>query len=173
MKKLRHMILLLALLFVVAGAVKAEAYTIRVNRDQNIVNVYDWKGKVVKKMWCSCGLSSTPTVKGTFRTTDKYRWHQLMGGVWGQYCTRIYGGYLFHSVLYRKPDRNTLIPSSYNNIGGNASHGCIRLRVKDAKWIYQNCSSGTKVIIGEKKWLKAPSGFRKISYKSKKDPTDK
>ena len=31
------------------------------------------------------------------------------------------------------------------NFGTAASMGCIRMTVKDAKWIYENCKSGTTV----------------------------
>lgn len=31
------------------------------------------------------------------------------------------------------------------NYGTSASMGCIRLTVEDAKWIYDNCKSGTTV----------------------------
>jgi len=31
------------------------------------------------------------------------------------------------------------------NFGTSASMGCIRLTVEDAKWIYDNCKSGTTV----------------------------
>ncbi|MGX8706824.1 MAG: L,D-transpeptidase [bacterium] len=33
------------------------------------------------------------------------------------------------------------------NLGSNVSHGCIRLSVEDAEWIYQNCTPGMTVII--------------------------
>lgn len=61
-----------------------------------------------------------------------------MGGyVWGQYCTRINGSYLFHSVTYRSENNPaTLVTSAYNNLGKAASHGCVRLQVIDAKLIY-------------------------------------
>ena len=37
--------------------------------------------------------------------------------------------------------------SSYRALGSRASHGCIRLTVADAKWIYDNCGEGTVVHI--------------------------
>ena len=33
----------------------------------------------------------------------------------------------------------------YDKLGQEASLGCIRLTVKDAKWIFDNCNAGTKV----------------------------
>lgn len=38
---------------------------------------------------------------------------------------------------------------SYTGLGKRASHGCIRLMVDDAKWIYDNCGKGTEVVIYE------------------------
>lgn len=79
-------------------------YYIKINRQQNCVTVYalDSKGKYtkpVKAFACSVGVNNaTPT--GTFSIPAKYRWHTLMGGVYGQYCSRIHGGVLFHSVFY-------------------------------------------------------------------------
>jgi murein L,D-transpeptidase YcbB/YkuD len=39
--------------------------------------------------------------------------------------------------------------SSYKKLGQRASHGCIRLAVWDAKWIYDNVGAGTVVSIVE------------------------
>ena len=50
-------------------------------------------------------------------------------------------------MLYDEPDTSTLRYGSVWALGQKASHGCIRLRVEDAKWIYQNCESGTVVVI--------------------------
>ena len=50
---------------------------------------------------------------------------------------------LFHSVLYTAAKKGPT-SSSVNALGSKASHGCVRLRVDDAKWIAQNCPAGTK-----------------------------
>lgn len=70
-----------------------------------------------------------------------------MGPSYGQYCTRIVGGVLFHSVAGYNMTSYNLKASDYNKLGSPASHGCVRLCVRDAKWIYDNCSSGTMVTI--------------------------
>ena len=130
-------------------------YYIKINRQQNCVTVYalDSKGKYtkpVKAFACSVGVNNaTPT--GTFSIPAKYRWHTLMGGVYGQYCSRIHGGVLFHSVFYSSQDPSRLAYNSYNRLGQTASHGCVRLNVEDAKWIYDNCPVGTKVTIYDSK----------------------
>ncbi len=128
-------------------------YYIKVNKKQNTITIYekDDKGKYtvpVKAMTCSVG-NATPL--GVYKTPIKYRWKLLMDDVWGQYSTRIVGGILFHSVWYYEMDASTLSAKQYNKLGTTASHGCVRLTVIDAKWIYDNCPIGTTVEIYEGK----------------------
>ncbi len=126
-------------------------YYIKVNRQANCVTVYtyDDNGEYtvpVKAMVCSTGRNKgTPT--GVFRTQAKYTWRTLYGNVYGQYSTRINGNVLFHSVPYRKTQKDTLITKYYNQLGTAASAGCVRLTCADAKWIYDNCALGTTVEI--------------------------
>ena len=131
---------------------KQSSYYIKVNRKTCSVTVYAKDGSngyiiPVKRFACSVGLPSTPTPTGTYYTPAKYRWHTLMGPSYGQYCTRITGSILFHSVAgYNKTSYN-IKASDYNKLGQPASHGCVRLNVRDAKWIYDNCALKTKVTI--------------------------
>ena len=153
----------------------ASTYTIYVNRSSNIVNVVNSRtGKLVRAMYCSTGRDYR-TIRGTYNTVSKMRWHALNHGVWGQYCTRIHGSYLFHSVWYYSTNKTKMSTAEYNKLGSQASAGCIRLAVVDAKWIYDHCRVGTKVVIGESRKLKAPTRkLLKISTKSRTgwDPTD-
>jgi len=50
-------------------------------------------------------------------------------------------------VIYGQPKESSLQRSSVSNLGRRASHGCIRLTVDNAKWIYSNCPVGTTVVI--------------------------
>ena len=45
--------------------------------------------------------------------------------------------------------------NSYRNLGRATSHGCVRLTVPDAKWIYENIAPGTKIIVRKKERNKA------------------
>ena len=151
---------------------RQSSYYIKVNRTACTVTVYAKDGNngyiiPVKRFACSVGLPSTPTPTGTFYTSNKYRWHTLMGPSYGQYCTRIVGGILFHSVAGRNMTSYNLNARDYNKLGSPASHGCVRLCVRDAKWIYDNCPSGTKVTIydssnpgplGKPATIKIPAG---------------
>lgn len=128
---------------------KQSSYVIKVNKRKNTVTVYAKDGKngyiiPVKSFICSTG-AATPI--GTFKTPQKLRWHTLDGPSYGQWCTRITGSILFHSVWYYQPKNTTLSVAQYNKLGTQASHGCVRLTAGDAKWIYDNCKLKTKVII--------------------------
>ncbi|NLP33831.1 MAG: L,D-transpeptidase family protein [Clostridiales bacterium] len=188
---LRLFVLMISLLVLLltTGAPKALAkkqedkypYLIKVNRVHNTITIYekdeDGQYKLpVKAMVCSVGLKGTETPKGTFRTQAKYRWKALMGDVWGQYSTRIVGGVLFHSVYYYEyKNPATLATKQYNKLGSAASHGCIRLTVEDAKWIYDNCPVGTTVVIYDDKESPGPLGkpkARKLASGIRWDPTD-
>lgn len=97
-----------------------------------------------------------------------------MGPSYGQYATKIVGGIYFHSVAgYNKTSYN-IYASDYNKLGKPASHGCIRLCVRDAKWIYDNCKIGTTVTIDDKsdgcKFAKPT--LKKIKSYQHYDPTD-
>ena len=56
---------------------------------------------------------------------------------------------MFHSVLYSTRSESSLKYSSVYNLGRKASHGCIRLSVEDAQWIFENCASRTIVVIDD------------------------
>ena len=104
---------------------------------------------MVKKMKCSTGRDATPTPKGTYTSTTGpgARWHYFKKfDCWAQYAYYIQGDIMFHSVLYNEKE-GRVTQSSVNNLGRKASHGCVRLSVEDAKWIYQNCTKGTTVVV--------------------------
>ncbi|USK93010.1 L,D-transpeptidase [Rossellomorea marisflavi] len=57
-----------------------------------------------------------------------------------------HGEYLFHSVPMDAG--REVIESEAKKLGHKASHGCIRLSIPDAKWLYDHIPTGTKVVIG-------------------------
>ena len=163
-------------LFTSVDTEAAGKYYIKVNKRTNVATVYlTSNNKPYKAFLVSCG-NATPT--GTFYTPAKYRWKTLVGPVYGQYCTRITGSILFHSVWYYKYGQpNTLSNREYNKLGTTCSHGCVRLNVESAKWIYDNCPLSTKVIIFNGSSKNDPLGkpvVKKVSTATKMgwDPTD-
>ncbi|MCL1847198.1 MAG: L,D-transpeptidase family protein [Coriobacteriia bacterium] len=93
-------------------------------------------------MWlCSPGTSATPTIKGTYRVGS--RGYVFGSGYSCYYWTQISGDYLMHSVLYY-PGTNTIMEGT---MGVPGSHGCVRLDIQNAKWIYDNIPTGTAILI--------------------------
>ncbi len=126
---------------------QSDPIRIMVNKKRNCITVYDKKSnQPVRAMICSVGYN-TPV--GTFYTSDRYTWKIVNGNVWSQYATRITGNVLFHSVPYGQKDKSTLISKYYNRLGTNASAGCIRVMVSDAKWLMEHCAPDTEVEIYE------------------------
>ncbi len=135
-------------------------FFIKVNRIANTVTIYakDADGRFTtayKALVCSCGVSAHRTPLQNFVTGQKLRWHALIHSVYGQYCTRFAGNskyrdILFHSVPYKKNgDPSSLKYDEYNKLGDNASAGCVRLCVRDAKWIYDFVPQGTSIVVYE------------------------
>ena len=95
------------------------------------------------KYWdCAPGKASTPTVSGTFTVQGKGYYFDS-GSARCYWYTQFYGNYLFHSVLYSKYNGSLMD----GRVGIPLSHGCVRLQIDNAKWIYDNIPRGTKVVI--------------------------
>ena len=84
---------------------------------------------------CVTGAPGSPTITGVFRTTGGKRMN-LSTDSRARWCTQISGGYFFHTIL-----------ASNGELGHSLSHGCLRLAVPDAQWIYRNIGGGTTVVI--------------------------
>ena len=120
---------------------------IYVNLKDQITYIY--KGSInnwdkIKSFKCSTGIESEKTPTGIFDVRERGAWFfsdKYNQG--GKYWVQFYGDYLFHSVPYNK-DQSEVVDYT---LGVPATHGCIRLKTEDAKWIYDNIESGTKVII--------------------------
>ena len=119
-------------------------YLILVNRSTHLVGVFQgWQGNwnLIKFWDCADGKPSTPTVEGEF--TVGSRGYYFNSGAYRCYWwTQFYNDYLFHSVLY-----NWGGVLQDGRLGMGLSHGCVRLQIDNAKWIYDNIPSGTKVVV--------------------------
>lgn len=126
-------------------------YVIYVNTALNCVTVKqqgeDGTLTPIQSMVCSCGREGHKTPEGTFRTSDYYEWRKMVDGTYGRYAVRFNRQILFHSVPYTEASPDSLEWEEYNKLGQSASLGCVRLSVKDVKWIYDNCKPGTKVVV--------------------------
>jgi len=138
--------------YVINPDYKSDYYIVVFAGDSQSVAIYgkdkDGAYNVLKKCFtCSTGAKSSPTRTGQYKVWRRFRWRLLVGNVYGQYSTSISSDYLFHSVPYLKQNASSLDMAEYDKLGTPASHGCIRLCVRDSKWIYENCPNGTQVNI--------------------------
>ena len=162
LKRMICLVTLLCLLATVIPALEPEAeaaakYYITVDITNQIVTVYKngniSESGIVRQMICSTGKSGTPTPTGTYSlpskkySSERREWYYFSQyKCYAKWATRIVGGILFHSVLYTSSKAGPT-RASVNALGSQASHGCVRLRVDDARWIAQNCPAGTRVRI--------------------------
>ncbi len=123
------------------------SYFINVNIKSQKTYIYKGKAdnwKLVKTYSCSTGITGEDTPSGSFSIKEKGDWffsEKYNEG--GKYWTQITGDILFHSLPFDK-DKTTILDYTMNK---PSSHGCIRLSLDDAKWIYNNIPKGSKVII--------------------------
>ncbi len=123
------------------------SYLVYLNLSKQITYVYEGSNNnwnLLKEFSSSTGIEGKETPKGIFSVTDKGDWffsEEFQQGA--KYWVQFMGDYLFHSLPFDESKENIL---DYT-LGTPASHGCIRLAVEDAKWLYDNIDNGTKVII--------------------------
>lgn len=123
----------------------SDDFRIEVDLTKQKVFVY-YKDNMIREMICSGGADQSPTPQGEFETSDKirYSWVERFD-VGAFYWTRFYKKYLFHSVPF--DENKEMIMEEYEKLGSPASHGCIRLKLDEAKWLYEKLPLGVKVII--------------------------
>ncbi|EEG73544.1 ErfK/YbiS/YcfS/YnhG [[Clostridium] hylemonae DSM 15053] len=119
-------------------------YLLMVDRDAHKVGVFKGKQGEWNNLYfwdCGNGASSTPTVAGVFKVGMKGYYFDS-GSARCFWYTQFYGNYLFHSVLCYKDGR-----IMDGRVGMALSHGCVRLQIPNAKWIYDNIPKGTTVVV--------------------------
>ena len=117
------------------------------------------------------GRTSAQTRAGTFTITDKIDWISWADGSFTPFGTKHSGGLWFHGPIYTARDSYTMKTVSYNQIGTNATSGCMRTFTSAALWIYENVDIGTTVIIANDS-LYTSTPPKKIDDAQRYDPTD-
>ncbi|MFA5586633.1 MAG: L,D-transpeptidase family protein [Saccharofermentanales bacterium] len=118
---------------------------------------------------CSTGKSSTPTPTmskgvplGNKYLLSRFSSPKYVGTCLVRYVTHISSSYYIHAVPYLDPyprgpvelRKDSCDLAAYRALGRPASSGCIRLCLRDAKFIYNNVQSGTTCYI-----LASSSGY--------------
>ena len=125
------------------GYYSATNWLIMIDTVNNEFGVYwGWQGnwKLQYHWSCSTGAWATPTVLGEY--TVGIKGYVFGSGFSCYYYTQFYGDYLIHSGEYYQ---GTFVEMD-NRQGVNISHGCVRLTLDRAKWVYDNIPYNTKVV---------------------------
>ena len=130
-----------------------EKYTIVVDKEAHAMGVYE-RGKsgqydrLVEVFPIATGRRRRQTPTGTFRIGGKCTWKHFIRN-WAPYvsCFSAHGLYL-HGPMYRShKDRGSMFPRAYEEIGSDATSGCLRTTYYAAYWIYMRCPRGTVIEI--------------------------
>ena len=103
----------------------------------------------VRIMGCTVGETGSRTPSGTYKIESKgYSFSGPKNAAYPDYTCYYYSGfigstYMFHSVLYQPGTFNIID----NSMGEDVSHGCIRLLLDDAEFIYDTVPLGSRVYI--------------------------
>ena len=119
-------------------------YFVAVSKSQRQVYIYhkeydSWVN--IKVFTCNIGAPDSPTIEGTFCSGLKGK-DLRINETCVKYFTQISGNYLFHSVPYN--DIGEVIDG---RLGEAVSHGCVRLSLEDAKYIYDTIPARTGIKI--------------------------
>lgn len=119
---------------------------INVDISKQRVYVYDAQNRLVQDFVCSSGIPGSDTPTGQYRVAERgYSFFSKKYGEGAYFWVQFMGNYLFHSVPF---DKNQVIEQSQvAKLGTKASHGCVRLSIDDAKWMYDNIPKDTLVTI--------------------------
>lgn len=113
--------------------------------------------KVVRRFLCTTGRTetdpedptdvATPTPRGVWKIGGRERFGKFasFSGEYARYWVQLVGSVYFHSVMFGNRSVDSMKSSAFRNLGSNVSHGCVRLYVEDAKWLYYYACPGTTV----------------------------
>lgn len=135
-------------------------YRIDVNLTSQVINIYNNGNLIRKNIICSTGAlgnSDTETPIGIFKIKKKLFYPNGLDinnrdGTKEKvmYPIQFFSNYLIHSVPINQVMHNNKVEENINEklkLGKPVSHGCIRVDVADAKWIYNNMPQDAEVYI--------------------------
>jgi hypothetical protein len=135
-----------------AAVPQGKNWTVTVSIADQKTYVYK-NGRLLRAAVCSTGLqdgdNDTPAGDYILNESGRKRgtfFFSKKSGEGARYWVGFIGGtYLFHSVPVT--EHNTLIPEEAAKLGKPASHGCIRMSMRNAKWFYRTVPDGARVHI--------------------------
>lgn len=121
-------------------------YYLDVSLEEQKLRIYQ-NGELIKEWIVSTGANdATPT--GRFNIQNRGEWffsNKYQQGAKWWVSFKDWGVYLFHTVPM--DSNQNIIEDEAEKLGKAVSHGCVRLEVENAKWIYDNIPQGSEVYI--------------------------
>ena len=136
-------------------------YGVLINKANHIMTVYE-DGKRIGSMQISTGLLNgqnllAATPPGVYLLGSRMKDFQREGFHY-DYPIRLHGDYLLHTVGYKTKESVRYYTQELEDLGGAASHGCVRMDVRvegedslNAWWIWTHLGRDTRVIVTEGK----------------------
>lgn len=141
----------------------------------------DGSKKGIMSEWVSTARKGCTTPVGNWKIQEasggrkaKYRTALMSGGKsYAEYLCRFHGGKCMHTVPYKERQTQGMVnKNEFNKLGTPRSAGCVRMPIKMARYIYNNCPEGTPVIVFKGKQGEYPMGKpTKYTATSNYDPT--
>ena len=125
----------------------AEEYWLDLSVSERPLALRVYRGRELVRAWrASTGRPGDDTPLGVYRIQDRGRFfwserYQEGGFFW----MRLFGNYLIHSVPVDGDGR--ILEAEERRLGYPASHGCVRLSLEGARWLYETVPDGALVII--------------------------
>lgn len=127
---------------------KKTKYELDVNLKSQSMTVLN-DNKKIKDISCSTGIignQDTETPLGIFYMQSKGEYFFSSKYKEGaRYYIKFFSNYLIHSIPV--DEKGNIIEDEKKKLGFPASHGCIRISIQDAEWIYKNIPEGSAISI--------------------------
>lgn len=123
-------------------------YNLDVNLTKQSLKILS-DNKIIKNISCSTGIigdQDTETPLGIFYVQSKGEYffsNKYKEGA--RYYIKFFSNYLIHSIPVDQ--KGNIIEDEKKKLGFPASHGCIRISIQDAEWIYKNIPEGSSIHI--------------------------
>jgi lipoprotein-anchoring transpeptidase ErfK/SrfK len=124
-----------------------------VNRGENTLRLYDGK-RLVRRFRVATGQAIYPTPAGIWRIVDKQRnpwWYPPTYDAWAKGLSPVPPGPSnplgTRWMGLNAPGVGIHGTDAPTSIGYSASHGCIRMQVPEAEWLFERARVGTPVVV--------------------------
>jgi len=127
---------------------KKTDYNIDIDVTNQKIKVF--KGdKILKEMFCSSGIigdQDTETPLGIFAVQERgLSFFSTKYNQGAKYYIKFFANYLIHSVP--TDQKGNIIEEESIKLGSAVSHGCVRVSMENAKWMYDTIPKGSIVFI--------------------------